>query len=33
MIKEKLKVDTEVKIERVHRVGKPRAPFEIMKDG
>ena len=33
MIKEKLKFDTEVKIERAHRVGKPRAPFEIMKDG
>ena len=33
VIKEKLKFDTEVKIERAHRVGKPRAPFEIMEDG
>ena len=33
VIKEKLKFDTEVKIERTHRVGKPRAPFEIMEDG
>ena len=33
VIKEKLKFDTEVKIERVHRVGKPRASFEIMEDG
>ena len=30
VIKEKLKVDVGVKIERAHRVGKP---FEIMKDG
>ena len=29
VIKEKLKFDTEVKIERVY----PRAPFEIMEDG
>ena len=33
VIKEKLKFDTEVKIERAHRVGKPPARFEIMKDG
>ena len=34
VIKEKLKFDTEVKIERAHRVGKPpRAPFEMMEDG
>ena len=33
VIKEKLKFDTEVKIERAHRVGKPRAPIEIMEDG
>ena len=33
MIEEKLKFDTEVKIERAHRVGKPRASFEIMEDG
>ena len=33
VIKEKLKFDTEVKIESTHRVGKPRAPFEIMEDG
>ena len=32
VIKEKLKADVEVKIERAHRVGKPRAPFEIMED-
>ena len=33
VIKEELKFDTEVKIERAHRVGKPHAPFEIMEDG
>ena len=33
VIKEKLKFDTEVKIERARRVGKPRAPFEVMEDG
>ena len=31
--KEKLKFDTEVKIERAHRVGKPRALSEITEDG
>ena len=33
VIKEKLKFDTEVKIERAQRVGKPRALFEMMEDG
>ena len=33
VIKEKLKVDVEVKIKRAHCVGKPHAPFEIMEDG
>ena len=33
VIKQKLKFDTEVQIERAHHVGKPHAPFEIMKDG
>ena len=33
VIKEKIKADVEVKIERAHRVEKPRAPFEIMEDG
>ena len=33
VIKQKLKVDAEVKIERAHNVGKPHAPFEIMEHG
>ena len=33
MIKEKLKLDTEVKIEKAHCVGKPHASFEIVEDG
>ena len=33
VIKEKFKFDTDVKLERAHRVGKPCVPFEIIEDG
>ena len=33
VIKEKLKVNVEVKIKRAIVSGSPRAPFEIMEDG